>query len=143
MSGNGQGMIPVVIVALDETERGPDALATGERLATRTGGDVVAVHVRGDRAGDESGATARAFAAAAEVPLLIRRGEIAEALGDAYLELRACAIVASGDVARAVLERVPIAVAVAPSGANDVEIDLVAAENAVSRRYPDRAERSG
>ena len=142
-TGNGETMTPVVIVALDETERGPVALATGERLATRTGADVVAVHVRGSGSGDESGSAARAFAAAAEVPLLIRRGEVAEELGDAYLELRACAIVASGDVARAVLGRVPIAVAVAPSAASDVEINLVAAETAASRRYPDRAERSG
>jgi nucleotide-binding universal stress UspA family protein len=131
-------MTPLVLVALDASDRAELALATGARLATKIDGDVVAVHVRQNGAVDH----VRAVAHAADVPLFVREGSVAAELGDAYLELRACAIVASGTVAREVLTRVPIAVAVAPNDGRDVEIDLVG-DQPVSTRSRDRAAQSG
>jgi hypothetical protein len=131
-------MTPLVLVALDASDRAELALATGARLATKVDGEVVAVHIRANGSVDR----VRELAHAADVPLFVREGSIAAELGDAYLELRACAIVASGDVAREVLSRVPIAVAVAPNDGRDGEIDLVGDQPA-STQSRGRAAQSG
>ncbi|HVJ97512.1 MAG TPA: hypothetical protein VNC41_11845 [Acidimicrobiia bacterium] len=131
-------MTPLVLVALDASERAELALATGARLATNVDGEVVAVHIRQNGSVDR----VRELAHAANVPLFVREGSIAAELGDAYLELRACAIVASGAVARDVLTRVPIAVAVAPNDGGPGEIDLVG-DQPVSTQSPYRAAQSG
>ena len=136
--GNSPRMTPLVLVALDASERAELALATGARLATNVDGEVVAVHIRQNGSVDR----VRELAHAANVPLFVREGSIAAELGDAYLELRACAIVASGAVARDVLPRVPIAVAVAPNDGGPEEIDLVG-DQPVSTQSPSRAAQSG
>ena len=136
--GKGSGMTPLVLVALDASDRAELALTTGARLATRVDGEVVAVHIRQNGSVDR----VRELAHAADVPLFVREGSVAAELGDAYLELRACAIVASGAVAREVLTRVPIAVAVAPNDGVDGEIDLVGGQPA-STQSRDRAAQSG
>ena len=136
--GNSPRMTPLVLVALDASERAELALATGARLATNVDGEVVAVHIRQNGSVDR----VRELAHAANVPLFVREGSIAAELGDAYLELRACAIVASGAVARDVLTRVPIAVAVAPNDGGPGEIDLVG-DQPVSTQSPYRAAQSG
>jgi nucleotide-binding universal stress UspA family protein len=141
--GKGSPMTPLVLVALDASERAELALATGARLATKVDGDVIAVHIVSGR-GRQNGSVERVreLAHAANVPLFVREGSIAAELGDAYLELRACAIVASGAVARDVLTRVPIAVAVAPNDGGPGEIDLVGVQP-VSTQSPYRAAQSG
>lgn len=145
--GNGSEVTPLVLVALDASDQADLALTTGARLATKLDGDVVAVHVCCVlEPRNRSVGRVRELAHAAGVPLFVRHGEVATELGDAYLELRACAIVASGTVAREVLARVPVAVAVAPNGAPDMEIALaspVRREQSVSRRARDRAVQSG
>jgi nucleotide-binding universal stress UspA family protein len=138
--GNGSSMNPLVVVALDASTAGELALATGARLATKLEADVVAVHVSQNGSANR----VREIALDANVPLFVRRGEIAAELGDAYLEFRACAIVASGGVAREVLARVPIAVAVAPTADLEIEIDLVAeTDQSVSTRSRGPSARSG
>jgi nucleotide-binding universal stress UspA family protein len=141
--GKGSPMTPLVLVALDASERAELALATGARLATKVDGDVIAVHIVSGR-GRQNGSVERVreVAHAANVPLFVREGSIAAELGDAYLELRACAIVASGAVARDGLTRVPIAVAVAPNDGGPGEIDLVGVQP-VSTQSPYRAAQSG
>ena len=141
--GNVSGMTPLVLVALDASDRAELALATGARHATKVHGDVVAVHIACG-VGRQNGSVdrVRELAHAADVPLFVRDGEVAAELGDAYLELRACAIVASGRVARDVLTRVPIAVAIAPNDASAVEIDL-AGDQSLSTQSRDRAAQSG
>lgn len=116
----------VLLAALDDSAAARPVLEVALRMAPYVGADVVAVHV----AEDGSGRTARAAAAAFDVPLLVRRGEVATELGSAQHELHALAIVVgarripggarpAGHVALRLMQELATAVVVVPPDATD------------------------
>jgi hypothetical protein len=84
----------LVVAAMGEptAEGAVDVLAISHLVAEHFEADVVAVHVRRDGSGD----AARSCAKASGVPLLIREGDVVEALAAACEELHAVGVVLAG-----------------------------------------------
>lgn len=122
----------VLLVALDDSAASRPVLHVAQRISPYVGADVVAVHVRENGSGE----TARAIADAAEVPLLMRSGDVVHELAAAQHELHALAVVTgarrvpagakpAGHVAQRLMQDLVTAVVVVPPDAADRELKRV------------------